>query len=1249
MAPVKPMLDGVELPQAQRIASEDEEVLAQHGVPALEGDFFQDLGRRATRVTLTGVLTGPEAGEDLKGLREKFQAAQPVPFVADIATATRVDKVLIEEMGVRELAGKTERFEYALSLREYTPPPAATEEPPPEIPPPELPETATLVVEVIVEGDPAFDFSLVTVTVTGTDTEGVSVSRTLANRTGNVWTETDFPPGQYTAQAVTPEPDAMAGSAPAEVREGQTTQATITLRRGSPTTIAKAFIVHFRFDNSFVEPCMRHALRRAATYAREHRDEKMLVVGHTDKTGSDAYNQSLSERRARSVFAYLTSARDAAATATARSEWNTLRQRATGAQPSVFDTWGVHQYQYMLQDLGFYTGNVDGDHGTATDEAVQTFRAAKGLPPGTTVDDPVWTALIADYMDQDRAFMDVPESQLLPNARGSCNHGVLKWLGCGEEQPLPLPQPTTQNPHRPYRRAEILFVRAASLPCEVPQPDTFNLPTPGAVGTGWCLGPGQANRRCCFATRDCGSAGPNRWCIQPAEPGSFVVSGTIRFEDGRPAGGVKYVLIAPDGEFMDGEASSGARRGEGIPGQTRPDGTFSYPANPKGPGVYTMELRGPFIARAATAPPESARGNVVCQRLDGSTGFDVVILLEACRLLSVVHFEPERSFIRPAAKRALRSAAASIQASPPSRRVMLAGHADLVESPGASVDLSLRRTQSVLAFLTGNPPDPANPARSVWLSLSQAEGWNVREIQLMLRDLGFYCSPHLNAPASGAVDALTARGIAGFKSRAGLGNNAVIDDPFREALFRAYIAHDGASMPGSRLLASVQAIGCGSTHPADIRGGAPFPGASERNRRVEFLLFPRAPRVAPSSPIDCAQYPSWSTPCERRRLDIIGPKRPPIGGVPPVDPADAVEVLAVAEIANWENAYNAANQVLPNFIDLDPDRLFVQVTDLDRRGTGTVRARIRTVDAGAAETNPFVELDLQESANEPGVFLSASMLLVADEIDNGEINNGSAAGAVPFQARGIANGALNDPLLRAAIGGQLIVEHAGAELGRFPVCDPDCMKTVPVNIVILRLADGTAVTTEADVRERVRRLQQSYMQCGIRFDVAIRTATAAEMPAGLILSAASGIDSSPGALVDRTGLTGEERALFESPLNARRTRTDVVQVFYANRIDGVAATAHAFPIVRYTTPADDIVNVIVVGADDPEENSTLPHEMMHILLNSPHDPSSAIRTLIFFAGVLGERNFTDTTVSSNKRVQEAQCDRILLNTSQVVP
>src|SRR4051812_35620636 len=103
MAPVHPMLGDLELQQTQQIEVDQDGDFAVHEVPALEGDFDQPLGRRGAAVTLSGVLTGAEVADGLKSLREQFRSAEPVVFAADIATATKLDQVLIEEMGVREL------------------------------------------------------------------------------------------------------------------------------------------------------------------------------------------------------------------------------------------------------------------------------------------------------------------------------------------------------------------------------------------------------------------------------------------------------------------------------------------------------------------------------------------------------------------------------------------------------------------------------------------------------------------------------------------------------------------------------------------------------------------------------------------------------------------------------------------------------------------------------------------------------------------------------------------------------------------------------------------------------------------------------------------------------------------------------------------------------------------------------------------------------------------------------------------
>lgn len=638
----RPILGEIELPLTQKIEIEDDHVLVQHGIPALEGDFLQRLGRRASRVKLNGVMTGTEAAESLKKLRAKFREGAPVSFVADIATATQVDQVLIEEFGVRELAGKAERFAYELTLREMIAPPAQqTEAPPPEPPPPRPPNIGELEVEVIVEGQPDFDFSKVEVTVEGiaesddaqaannaTGATGGQFRRTLTNRTGNVWTDDQMPPGQFTASAVVNDPPPMSGSASVTVRRGELAHATITLHPGA--VIAKAFIVHFHFDRSFIEPCMREVLQQVAAYAQAHPNEKLAIIGHADKAGHAIvagptdYNQSLSERRARAVYAYLTKDRDRGPAIT---DWSTLRLKQTGELPTLKDNWSkegeAREYQYILMDLGFYSGNITEQHDAATDAAVRSFQRDKGLTDDGIVGDATWAALIDAYLSQDTVA--VPESQFFPNARDACDNGKFKWMGASDRDPANPNAPQNGGAWRPNRRTEMLFIATESIPCEVPQPVTFNKPAPGAVGKGWCLGPGNFDRKPCFITRDPNEAGPEKFLVQPAEPGEVIVRGRITFEDGSPAAGVKYVLIAPDGEFMDGEIPSGTNHGRPIKGITDANGEFSYPDKPKGVGIYTMEVDGDFVARADDEPPSAAKGSVVCKRLDGSSDFVVII------------------------------------------------------------------------------------------------------------------------------------------------------------------------------------------------------------------------------------------------------------------------------------------------------------------------------------------------------------------------------------------------------------------------------------------------------------------------------------------------------------------------------------------------------------------------------------------------------------------------------------------------
>jgi hypothetical protein len=119
---MRPMLDNLELPQVQEIRTHDLRALAEHKPPGMAGSLLQNLGRRPTTLLLWGVASGPEARGFLTKLEDKFRAALPVPFTADIVNEAGIEKVRIANLQLDELAGKPERFAYVLTLREHLEP-----------------------------------------------------------------------------------------------------------------------------------------------------------------------------------------------------------------------------------------------------------------------------------------------------------------------------------------------------------------------------------------------------------------------------------------------------------------------------------------------------------------------------------------------------------------------------------------------------------------------------------------------------------------------------------------------------------------------------------------------------------------------------------------------------------------------------------------------------------------------------------------------------------------------------------------------------------------------------------------------------------------------------------------------------------------------------------------------------------------------------------------------------------------------
>lgn len=65
--------------------------------------------------------------------------------------------------------------------------------------------------------------------------------------------------------------------------------------------------VHFDFDSAKLRPDAEQQLQQGLQKVRDNKGVRIGIIGHTDSTGPESYNQDLSVRRAQSVADYLVS------------------------------------------------------------------------------------------------------------------------------------------------------------------------------------------------------------------------------------------------------------------------------------------------------------------------------------------------------------------------------------------------------------------------------------------------------------------------------------------------------------------------------------------------------------------------------------------------------------------------------------------------------------------------------------------------------------------------------------------------------------------------------------------------------------------------------------------------------------------------------------------------------------------------------------------------------------------------------
>lgn len=138
----------------------------------------------------------------------------------------------------------------------------------------------------------------------------------------------------------------------------------------------------FAKNSSFIRPKFVSGLKalesRVKDWESKHPKGKIVIYGHADSDESEP--NALSERRAESVFAFITN--DSAT-------WDKLYKS---------EKWGLIALQHLMLDCGDYKGKPDNEDGPATQSAFRAVQNRSGLPESGKEDSATRKALFSAYM-----------------------------------------------------------------------------------------------------------------------------------------------------------------------------------------------------------------------------------------------------------------------------------------------------------------------------------------------------------------------------------------------------------------------------------------------------------------------------------------------------------------------------------------------------------------------------------------------------------------------------------------------------------------------------------------------------------------------------------------------------------------------------------------------------------------------------------------------------------------------------------
>jgi hypothetical protein len=195
------------------------------------------------------------------------------------------------------------------------------------------------------------------------------------------------------------------------------------------------------------------ALAVCFIHANENVDQRLMIVGHTDKSGPEQYNQALSLKRADGIFYVLTGNRD---------RWVNCSM----------NKHKVEDYQYILKWLtenrnwNCDPGDVDDINGEQTRAAVKRFQEQYTTTYGTSilhdgvVGKQTWGAIFDIYMEILAELLGI-EPEEFASRQSMFSFTQPATFGCGES--FPKSTGSSENSIED-RRVELLFFDSGEEP-----------------------------------------------------------------------------------------------------------------------------------------------------------------------------------------------------------------------------------------------------------------------------------------------------------------------------------------------------------------------------------------------------------------------------------------------------------------------------------------------------------------------------------------------------------------------------------------------------------------------------------------------------------------------------------------------------------------------------------------------------------------------------------------------------------------